>query len=486
MTSTRALGVIRKSNKPGEASTSLPRQREIIENFCEAQGYDLVGVAEDVAKSAFHIPPEKRKAIAAWLKRPDDFDCIVYWRQDRLVRRAFDFIGLVEYCKTHGKALYSATEGTGDASRGEGVLVGFIKAWQAEQESENTGARVRDVREGWEAGRWGGGRVPYGFRSVCACHGKGKCPDTEAVVPFPGYRLVPDSDGTARVVTEAAHRVIAGESVHAVTADFNLRGVRPADAGRDNGYCGRWKQWVLRKILRNPALLNGILTAQEYGQLQLALDERAVSRTVRTTGRDSALLDVMFCGRCGGKIYRWKRGEVVWARCRNHALRSEAAAPCNLPQVRYEVLESVVRQDVLTEHGDDLIEVKVTDALRQARIDAIDRELISLAGKLAARQVDRADFTGRQAELLDERDSLESAASAPAWQRAGETVRERWERLSGAERRLWLLRIGTTYTADRITRTEGGKKIAEWKITSSWRPASDQGYRERVVRPDTA
>jgi site-specific DNA recombinase len=462
---TRALGVIRLSKSPDPASTSLARQRKIIEQFCDQQGYTLAGFAEDVAKSAFHVPPEKRKAIAAWLERPDDFDCIVYWRQDRLVRRAMDFMGLVQWCQLHGKALYSATEGMGDVTQSAGILLGFIKAWQSEGESASTSVRVSASRkELAEQGRYPGGRPPYGFKAVKNTQGA-------------GWVLVPDADGTARIVAEAAHRAISGEAPNAIIADFNRRGIKAADGGV-------WKAVVLRKILRNPALMSGILTSAEFGQLQLALDERKRNRNVRTLGRDSMLLDLVYCGKCGGKLYRWhrKRQDRFYGRCRNELKRSEVETPCDMPMVPYEVLESAVTQDIISEHGTDVIETRVTDATRQARIDAIDRELIGLAGKLASKQVDRSAFTTRQAELLDERDELEQADSEPRWETAGETVAQRWERLSDAERRLWLLRIGTTYSANRETKREDGRTYARWAVMSSWRAVDDPARRERVVR----
>jgi Recombinase zinc beta ribbon domain/Recombinase len=356
--------------------------------------------------------------------------------------------------------------------------MGFIKAWQSEGESESTSARVKSSRVKLdEQGRYPGGRKLYGFRSICGCHSKPRCPDKEAVTPFPGYRLVPDTTGTARVVTEAAHRIIAGESANSIASDFNRRGIKSTDGTL-------WKSTVLRRLLRNRGLMNGILTPAEFGQVQLALDERGLNRTVRTTGHDSPLLDIVFCGRCGAKVYRWTRKTDggVYGRCRNEKHRYETSTPCDLPMVPYDMLVNAVWQDVTREHGNDIIETRVTDATRQLRTDEIDRSLIRLAGELADKRVTRSEFTTRQTALLDERDMLESAESEPRWEPTGETVSQHWDRLSDAERRLWLLRIGTTYEVDRKTRIHDGKTQARWEVMSAWREFGDSGYRERVVK----
>lgn len=80
-----------------------------MQTFAAQHDTELAGPAIDQATSAFHIPPEKRKAVREWPDTPEDFDCVIYRRQDRLVRRAADFTGLVTWSKGNGKALYGAT-----------------------------------------------------------------------------------------------------------------------------------------------------------------------------------------------------------------------------------------------------------------------------------------------------------------------------------------------------------------------------------------
>src|SRR5215469_10553582 len=278
MPKTRALGIIRLSKTADPASTSIDRQREIIEHYIE--------------------------------------------QQDRLVRRTADFIGIVNWCRDNDKKLYSATEGLGDVTQHAGLLVGFITAWQSEGESLSTSARVKDTQAKLaKEGRWRGGRLLYGFRPICICHQLAKCPEWK---DCKGWKLIPDENGSAVVVREAARRVIAGESANAVVADFNRRGVKSAD-----GYL--WKALTLRRILRKPALMDGIVSVTEWNQLQDALNARRRNQYVRTLDRDTITLDLVFCGLCGGKIYRWtdkgKQSSRVYGRCRNELKRAEAAQP---------------------------------------------------------------------------------------------------------------------------------------------------------------
>ena len=148
----------------------------------------------------------------------------------------------------------------------------------------------------------------------------------------------------------------------------------------------------------------------------------------------------------------------------------------------YDFLEALIGHDILKDHGDDLIQERVTSGaagLAAMRRDAIDGELISLAAQ--RRTMTREDFHAKQDALERELDALDATAAAddgPAWLDTGETVAERWYRLSPADRRLWLLRIGTTFTVYR-TRADGTQG---WRIEPSWYPDDETERRERIVR----
>lgn len=436
----RGLGIIRLSKSPDPASTSITRQREHIEAFAASQGITVIGIAIDKAVSAFHIPPERRKVFRVWLDRPDEYDCLIYWRQDRLVRRAMDFMGLVTWCKAHGKALYSATEGMGDVTEQAGVLLGFIKAWQSEDESQSTSDRVKDSnKELARQGRWRGGRKIYGSRAVCICHGRQECPDKKAQ----GWKLEAGGPNLPRC-REAVQRVIAGQSVNSICADFNRRGI-PAERG------GHWQSRALWSILYNRQLLDlGIVTVDEWNKLQAALKVRKANRTVRTTSQSSPLLDIVFCGLCGGKIYRWRQSKtgVYYGRCKNELHRADSATPCNAPRIPYEKLRQLVEVEIAI-HADEKIKEPVTNATVKLRLDDIAKELLDLMPDLLAKQIDRDEFIAKQTELMQEQDELEHI-DAKKWEETGETVGERWARLDDAQRRVWLLKIGTRYTLHRV------------------------------------
>jgi site-specific DNA recombinase len=475
----RGVRLVRLSKTADPTSTSVDRQIEITDRLAADLDTDIVGEAIDRSVSAFKIPPQERKQFKLWLDDdnppPAPYDRFLCWRLDRVFRNVFDFTHMVEWCRKNGKGIYASDKGNMDLTTDEGILVGFIGSWQANQESKSSSARVTGAQDYLaRVGRYRGGRKPYGYHSICICHDKTRCPINEPS----GWKLVPDEQDRAPKIREAARRVISGESIHAVVVDFNRRGILTSDGKM-------WLAATMRKVLSNPAMIgllgkDGLTGGEEFGQLKLAIKERTINRQVRTLDRSSLLLDVVFCGECGGKVYRWYRKErnKYYGRCRNEMKRGQVAVVCRAPMVPYGILEKRVTEDLLTEYGTWLIETRITDATRAMRADSIDRELIELAAEFAAKRIDRIEFTKRQGELLDEQEALEAAENAPEWSRTGDTVAQRWGRLSEAERRLWLLRIGLTW---RVWREDSG----EWTVLQDARSlATFAARRERIVRPD--
>lgn len=86
----RTVGVIRLSRHSGRAddpSTSPDRQRKLIEGD---PGLNVTGWAEDLGVSAAKVPPWDRRELGEWLRRPEDWDTLAFWKLDQLenTRRA--------------------------------------------------------------------------------------------------------------------------------------------------------------------------------------------------------------------------------------------------------------------------------------------------------------------------------------------------------------------------------------------------------------
>jgi hypothetical protein len=100
----RALGAVRLSNLT-EVTTSPGRQRASLTLCTEQLGFTLIAEATDLGVSARKMSPTERPSLSSWLRRPDEYDAIVWSHVDRAVRSAAHMAELVAWGRQHARTL---------------------------------------------------------------------------------------------------------------------------------------------------------------------------------------------------------------------------------------------------------------------------------------------------------------------------------------------------------------------------------------------
>lgn len=364
---TTAIGLARLSVDSDE-STSIARQRQAITDYCRAQGWELLGIAEDVDVSG--KTPVLDRPEAGKLLRSAHADRVVILKLDRVSRSVVGFWEFAEWLDERGSALVSVLDNL-DLSTTNGRFVATILAAFAQMERETIGARVREAkRYAREQGRWVGGSVPFGYRAVKNGN---------------GWKVEADPE-TAESVRSWAKRIIDGESVASVAKD------------------ARRHAQSLHIILRAPALggsdkrVQGpaVLDLETYDALQVALDGSQRPHTKRHDA--SPLLGVGFC-QCGAQLYVQRQQRAAkryfYAKC------SAKCGAANMPLDRaLEALEAVAARFDGYDHGTWKTPAK-TDR---------DREVAMIKTALRSLDLDAADYDAKHAKL---RDDLKAAQTAP-------------------------------------------------------------------------
>ena len=307
----RVLGRIRCS-RTTEDSTSAASQRESIQQWADRNQHVVVGWAEDLDLSG-SINPFKTPNLGPWLQedKQDEWDILVAWRIDRIGRAALNRVFV--WTEEHDKTVVGVSDNI-DTSTPAGRMLALLSAGLAENELEASQHRARANRKQiLESGRWPGGVVPIGLRSVPNEGG--------------GCRLEIDPD-KATIVRHLVSEITAGAAVDAVAYRLNEEGI-PGPKG------GPWSSTTLWKLCTSTHLLghacyNGksvldaegrpvlnaepILTFDRWDALQKALEVRrnGGSRT-RTT---SPLAGVAVCYECNQAIYH----RVYWRNDRQKVL----------------------------------------------------------------------------------------------------------------------------------------------------------------------
>ncbi|WP_160573551.1 recombinase family protein [Actinomadura physcomitrii] len=179
--SRRVIGYARIS-KATDESTSIERQRGVIQAACHARGWALADIIEDVDVSATKTRLDRpglarvRDAVAA-----GRVDTVMVWRIDRVARSVADLSALTEEWNHAGVALVSATEAfdmTTSSGRALLQMLGIFAEFEAATIRDRvTAARAALVK----AQRWPGGSAPYGYRIVDNPDGAGKALEIDPV-----------------------------------------------------------------------------------------------------------------------------------------------------------------------------------------------------------------------------------------------------------------------------------------------------------------
>ncbi|MCP3811442.1 recombinase family protein [Mycobacteriaceae bacterium Msp059] len=463
----KALIVVRLS-RVTDATTSPERQLQACRELCAHRGWEVTGIAEDLDVSAGKTSPFDRPQLGDWLtNRLGEFDVIVVYRMDRIVRRLLDLADLIRWCQAHSVKLVSATEAFLDLTAPFGDVVALLVAKVAEMELSAISERnAAAFQHNYRAGKYRGGVPPWGYLP-------------EQVDG--SWKLVQDPVQVA-VITEVVDRVLAGEPLRAVAYDLTARGIPTArdrfaeSQGRQPaGY--EWHSRGLKRALTSPTLLGQavtkgelvrkddgspvvrstpILTPEVFARVGVELTDRG-NRKEPTKRSTALLLRVINCGVCGRPAYRLKGGDDGRSpryRCASAQYRDS----CGNLTIPLAEADQFVTEQLLELLGDSERLTRVWDSgsdhsaeLAEGNDTLADLTGVLGTGAYRAGTPQRTALDRRITELARRQEQLSTEAVRPAgwtWQPTGELFADWWELQDVTGRNVWLRSMGVRFTFD--------------------------------------
>jgi DNA invertase Pin-like site-specific DNA recombinase len=276
----RGVTYLRMSSNKQEGS--IEQQREWAVGACAAENIETTAEFVDAGRQGHET--SKRAGFLDMLTfcqreqaagRP--VDVIVCWASSRFSRADSDETSYYrwQFRKAGVRFMLTKMNGLRDWEKGTDRLLG-----QVEQEATDH-HYVRDLASNIlrgklanaRAGRWNGGKPPFGYRVVYEVVDPG---DEQRKKRFRA-RLVPDEQ-TAPIVQELFRRYATGtESLHSLCRWLDGSGVKPARAA---GAGAIWKRNVVRRILANEKYLGDLLYGRERkGKFFCLLDSEVKERS---------------------------------------------------------------------------------------------------------------------------------------------------------------------------------------------------------------
>jgi len=442
----------RIGDDPRGLAAGVDRQTEECRALAAARGVDVLEVIEDndISASSGKRHPGFQRVLE--LIEARIVDTVVIWHTDRLYRLPRDLEPLIALADVRKLRFLTLTASDIDLNTPSGRMVARMLAAASANEVEHKAERQRSASDQ---------RAARGVTTV-----------------RPGYDFRRDGDRLmtepheAEVLREAARRVLAGESLRGVAADFNARGVpSPSAVQADRQRAASkepkltvktWNGTGLRRALQRPSLAGlrvhrGAIIGEAQGDAILDRDtwDRLIALLTDPTrapgkvgrGPQHLLSGIATCGLCGGVMYRQPGWQPKPDSKTRHAVSpAYACASCNRIRRAQQPVDEFVTEVLLQrlERPDATAAFTRRDdsAWAEARdsIDAIDARLANAADSLAEGDIDRQQLARITATLRTKRDALEAElrrAMPPAVPviAVGALAREAWARLDLEQQR---------------------------------------------------
>lgn len=271
------------------------RQRTDCLELAERNGWTIAEVYEDNDVSAWSgvRRPEFERMLGDITDRSRD--AVIVYDQDRLTRQPRDFERFLDVCDDAGMDTIATVSGSFDLSTTDGRCMARMLAAMNRKSSDDTARRIRRKHQelASEGKVSGGGTRPFGYTT-----------DRRSIEP-----------AEAAVIKEAVARVLGGDSVRSICADFDERGIRTV-TGKT------WNPSVMAKMLCSarisgqrehngvivgPAEWPAIITPKDTARLREAIG--AGRRHASPAPRRYLLAGILRCGLCGATLVSRPRAD---------------------------------------------------------------------------------------------------------------------------------------------------------------------------------
>jgi site-specific DNA recombinase len=466
---------------------------------CRGQGWTVRATyTEPESASASRFA---RKAREEWERcqrdlAAGDIGVLVVWETSRGTRRMAPWVDLLDACRDRGVLIHvTSHDRTYDPRQWRDRKALLEDGIDNEAESEKTSQRVGRAARARAAAGLPNGRLLYGYKREYEYDDTGK---------RHFLRQLPREDQAA-IVREAFRQFTAGESLHAICAGLERRGVpvafRMNPARRKNPATPRWDEVRLRQMLRNPGYIGkrvyrgkvtgdaawpAIIDEDTFYLCQRRLEDPS-RRMNRGEIHDKHLLSgVARCGVCGAYLRKVPNhtARMIY-QCRGRGGDRSKGRYCT--SIPAEALETFAEELIIARLSRaDARELFTADRTAQAADAGAallrkQQELDDLYAGVTAGRLSVRALTAIEPALLAEVAALEQAAHSfvppPLRDVAGPDAAKRWAQLSldqkkDVMRAIVTIRLHRAGKGGRVGAQKGlTPEIASQRIEIAWKTA---------------
>ena len=333
---------------------SLEAQQERLEEYARQQGWVVVGIYIDAAKTArkdMRKRSEFQKMINA-VKR-DEIDLLLFCRLDRWFRSVADYYKIMEILQTH-HCDWKTTDEEYDTSTANGRLYINVKLSIAQNEADICSERISVVFDSKvQHGTVVSGNCPFGYvvneekRLVID-------PDAAAIVrdAFNYYESSISQRGTIRHIRETYGVNWCDATFRRMLSERLYTGVYDSKGRYNENFC------------------EAIISKEQFERVQVLIGRNA--RSV-PSGKVYIFTSVLKCAECNHNLVGYVAGPYYYYRCNQHFQRGRCSH-------NKSVRESYVEEWLFEHLGEELerckLEWDVQAAERKKKMHSTDKAVL--------------------------------------------------------------------------------------------------------------
>ena len=432
---------------------SLDAQKNMLKNYAQREGMEIINIYEDAGKSGKSI--EGRPAFQKMMLDITNglaVDYILVYKLSRFGRNAADILNSLELIQSYDINLISVNEGI-DSSQAMGKVFISLLSAMSELERENILEQTMNGRrEKARQGGWNGGFAPYGYKledgklliaedevdvireifKMYAIDNMG-CDKIAKELNLRGIKKKIRQNNTLEIWAVTTVRRIIGNPVYIGKIAYGRRG-REKIKGTKNQYKSVYKSdYILEDGHHEP-----IISEELWNKAQEKLKSFTRSESITGSTRVHYLSGILKCPKCGSPMYaskyfnKNKNGiykEYFFYECSRHKSQRGMPCDCNLkirkPMIEPYLVELIKKQvnnayfinkvseyvESKTDNGNlekekEQYEAKLKEVLdNKARVEF---ELDNMPLDIKHRERRINDLNSRLDELYDIMDDLET------------------------------------------------------------------------------
>jgi site-specific DNA recombinase len=428
----------------------VERQEKLCRQLASRNNYEVSAVFVENDTSASTKSTKARPQYTEMMRRAreGEFSAVIAYSYSRLTRRPQEFNDIISVAEERGVRIITVASGEFDLNLASGRGVArTIAAWDA-VEAEQASERIKAAKaQRAERGEWHGGTPPFGYTSA-------------------NTKLIENPSESA-LVREAANRVLEGDSMSSIVADWNSKKITTR-------FGKHWRQTNLRAILTNRAML-GETKAGVKGW-EAILDQRTFDRLGRLFSDPSRKAThspgvkggkytmgggVTLCAACGNKLITGGKRAEPWNK--DSPIRQilkctsvvNGPTACNSVVVDHDRLEAFVFETLIVSFAENERwhqRLGEKDPQVDAKIDSLEAQLTDLRDQQSrinelyiAGDIDRLQHSAQVQRVKDEMSAAQrqrdDLLGKPLLSKALESGLENWRDWMPMKRRSFLKQV---------------------------------------------